>query len=134
MDMSKSTFRRLVVGVLAAGAITVGMGAAATTATPDQSDRDREAIARLDAESRERDPKSDTLQVVDHATGKVVEMSKAEMFAEQRRADKNPAFQDSNGNPRYMLVWENGKLVPGPELVCQPNPEKGEPDICTPKE
>jgi len=133
-NLNRRPIRRVAFGLAALAAVTVGAGVATSNASPDQSSDQKAVIARLDAEARERDAKSSTLPVVDQKTGNLVDVSKADLAAEQRRAAEEPGYLDANGNPRYMLLWSDGRLVPGPALDCHPNPIKGEADICTLKE
>jgi hypothetical protein len=69
------------------------------------------------------------VSVYDRGIGDVVEMDLATVEAEQARASRAPGYRDADGNPRYILVWENGTLVPGPPLACTQAP--GQPRDCT---
>ena len=68
------------------------------------------------------------VSVYDRGVGDVVEMDPAFVESEQARASRAPGYRDADGNPRYVLVWEDGRLVPGPPLACTQSP--GQPRDC----
>ena len=111
------------VGLALAGAALVGLA---------RADGGPEPGARLSPGSGTPGPGSGAdgpVSVYDRGVGAVVELDPAIVEAEQARASRAPDYHDADGNPRYLLVWENGRLVPGPPLTCTQAP--GQPRECS---
>lgn len=121
-------------GLALAVALVVGASAspepeagAPTTTTSEVGPAD---IARIDAEARARAVAGEALPVYDTGLDQIVEVPQEDYAAAQRDAAAVPGYLDANGNPNYLLVWSNGRFVPGPTLECVPSEGDG-PATCT---
>ena len=124
--------RRSIAATAAALTLAAGGGfAAAASAGSTSGEPDPAAITALDAQARASAEAGEPVQVYDSGTKALVQMSQADMEAEQRRASAEDGYLDADGNPRYILVWRNGTLVPGPELTSAASKVPGEPATCS---
>lgn len=117
---------------LAESTAAAGAGAgpeAPTTSQPGLAAQ-LERIKEIDAATRELDARSTTMSIYDRGVGGIVQIEKSWDAAEIKRVSRDPDYLDASGNPRYVLVWENRRLVPGPALTCKSSPNPGEPATC----
>jgi len=128
----KLTRLRVAVAITVLSGAGIVAGVTASSAQDDGGNNAKvEQLQAIDREQDARDAADGKQTVYDTATGKPVRVDQEEVAEQMRAANSDPALFDKDGNPRFMLVWRDGKLVPGPALKCQPNEKRGEPAICT---